>query len=316
MVVVSRSEGLPVRDADGILGGRIAMLIGTIALFLSIDVLPRAARRTGWRREGLWSAILEVRAERWTLRRLAIVVLGIVAFYGTYFAYRNLKSFLPLITPQDLDGRMSQWEDSFFGANPGDLLHSVLGTGIAAQILSTDYLFFLAFVPISLGVSLIASINPLPGVWWVTALGVNWILGTVSYYLVPTMGPVFYQPAAYADLPVTGVSRLQDALLVQRYQALASPETSHVVQSIAGFASLHASVTLSAALIATMLGLHRILRIALWAFFAITLVATVYFGWHYVLDDVAGLVIGVIAVVVSALVTGNRAALRRRTRTA
>jgi membrane-associated phospholipid phosphatase len=46
--------------------------------------------------------------------------------------------------------------------------------------------------------------------------------------------------------------------------------------------------------------------------FGITLLATVYFGWHYVLDDVAGIAIGGFAVWISALLTGNRAALRRR----
>jgi membrane-associated phospholipid phosphatase len=46
--------------------------------------------------------------------------------------------------------------------------------------------------------------------------------------------------------------------------------------------------------------------------FGLTLLATVYFGWHYVLDDIAGIAIGAFAVLVSALLTGNRAALRRR----
>jgi membrane-associated phospholipid phosphatase len=34
-------------------------------------------------------------------------------------------------------------------------------------------------------------------------------------------------------------------------------------------------------------------------------VATVYFGWHYVVDDIAGLVIGAAAVALSAALTGH-----------
>jgi membrane-associated phospholipid phosphatase len=231
----------------------------------------------------------------------------------TYLAYRNLKSFLPLITAQDLDPTLLRWEqDALGGTHPFDVLHTLLGTGIAAQVLSWVYLFFLAFVPISLGAALIASINPLPGLWWVLTLGINWTLGTLSYYLVPTMGPFFIAPELFANLPQTGVSRLQNALWVERLQVIADPTTTSAVQSIAGFASLHASITFSAALIVTLLGLHRILRIAMWVMFGLTMLATVYFGWHYVLDDLAGLAIGGFAVTVAALLTGNGAALRRR----
>ena len=144
----------------------------------------------------LWASVVAVTRERWPARRMAIVLLGIVAFYATYLAYRNLKSFLPLITPQDLDLDLLRLEqDVLGGTHPPEILHTLLGTGVAAHVLSWIYLFFLAFVPISLGASLIASINPLPGLWWVLTLGVNWTLGTISYYLVPSMGPYFIEPA-------------------------------------------------------------------------------------------------------------------------
>jgi membrane-associated phospholipid phosphatase len=313
MVVVSAAYDLPVRDADGILGGRIVLLLATIGIFLAIDVVPRAGRRCDWRRGRLGAAIAQVTRERWSRRRLAIVLLGIVAFYMTYFAYRNLKSFLPLITPQDLDMNLLWLEqDALGGMHPAEILYALLGTGVSAHVLSFVYLFFLAFLPISLGASLIASINPLPGLWWVLALGIDWTLGTISYYLVPSMGPVFVARDLFAGLPETGVSRLQDALLIERAQVLADPTATNAVQSIAGFASLHASIVFSAALIAHLLGLARGLRITLWTFLGLTLLATVYFGWHYVLDDIAGFAIGGFAVWISALLTGNRAALRRR----
>jgi hypothetical protein len=313
MVVVSTGHDLPVRDADGIVGGRIVLLLGTMAVFFAIDVVPRAGRRCEWQGRRLGSAIAEVARERWSRRRLAIVLLGIVAFYMTYFAYRNLKSFLPLITPQDLDWSLLRMErDALGGTNPAEIVQDLLGTGISAHVLSFVYLFFLAFVPISLGASLIASINPLPGLWWVLALGVNWTLGIVSYYLVPSMGPIFIAPELFASLPDTGVSRLQDVLVEERARVLADPTATSAVQSIAGFASLHASIVFSAALIAHLLRMARGVRIALWAYLVLTLLATVYFGWHYVVDDIAGFAIGGFAVWISALLTGNRAALRRR----
>ena len=42
-----------------------------------------------------------------------------------------------------------------------------------------------------------------------TALCLNWVIGTISYYLIPSLGPVFVRPTRYADLPDTGVTALQ-----------------------------------------------------------------------------------------------------------
>jgi CDP-diacylglycerol--glycerol-3-phosphate 3-phosphatidyltransferase len=225
-----------------------------------------------------------------------------VSFYVTYLAYRNLKGFLPFITDQDYDPKLLSLDRTFFfGHDPGTVLHSLLGTGISAQLLSTVYLFFLAFVPISLGAALIASANPIPGLWYVTALGINWTLGIVSYLILPSLGPIFTAPDLYSSLPDTGTSALQQALIYERHDALAGGGA----QSIAAFASLHVSVVLTAALIATLLKVNRVLRYTLWVYLGLTMVATLYFGWHYVADDLAGIAIGLIAVPVAGVATGH-----------
>ena len=69
----------------------------------------------------------------------------------------------------------------------------------------------------------------------------------------------------------------------------------------------------TAALIATLLKVNRVLRYALWVYLGLTMVATLYFGWHYVADDLAGLAIGLIAVPVAGVATGHS---RRRSRSA
>jgi membrane-associated phospholipid phosphatase len=84
-------------------------------------------------------------------------------------------------------------------------------------------------------------------------------------------------------------------------------------QGIAAFSSLHTSIIFTAAVAAHLLGLGRRLRIALWALFALTTVATVYWGWHYVADDLAGVVIGLAALALARVLTGfePRTVLRR-----
>ena len=309
-IVVAAVAGLPVKDADGVLGSRMWVLVGSVAFFFSLDIVPRVVRRrrsdaATWR-----SAIDTIMRERWSRRRLGVVVVGLLSFYATYIAYRNLKNFLPMLVDQDRDLALLDLERGLFGGDPTTLVQNLLGTGVAAHFLSSMYLFYLAFIPISLGAALILSVNPVPGLWWVTALGLNWTLGVASYYLVPAMGPAFVDPTLVAHLPETGVASLQAALTEHRAAVLMDPFATTQVQSIAAFASLHVSVVFSAAIIAQLLGLHRHLRRALWAFLVITLISTVYFGWHYVLDDIAGLLIGAVAVGLSAAVTGHWRVLR------
>ena len=297
-VIVAMSDGLSVKDTDKMLSARSAGLIGAVAFFFVLDLLPRAIKRGG----RFDQALIATFRERWNRRRLAAVLLGLLSFYVTYLSYRNLKGFLPFLTDQDYDPDLLSLDRTFFfGHDPGPLLHDVLGTGIAAQVLSTVYLFFLAFVPISLGAALIASANPIPGLWYVTALGLNWTLGIASYLIIPSLGPIFAAPDLYSTLPETGTSALQQALVYERHEALAGGGA----QSIAGFASLHVSVVFTAALIAQLLKVNRVLRYALWTFLGLTMVATLYFGWHYLVDDIAGLAIGAIAVLLAGVATGH-----------
>ena len=91
------------------------------------------------------------------------------------------------------------------------------------------------------------------------------------------------------------MTHLQGVLLRQRVEFLREPMAADAHQGIAAFSSLHTSIIFTAAVAAHMLGLGRRLRIALWALFALTTIATVYWGWHYVADDLAGVVIGLTA---------------------
>jgi hypothetical protein len=44
----------------------------------------------------------------------------------------------------------------------------------------------------------------------------------------------------------------------------------------------------------------------MWVYFALTVLSTLYFGWHYVSDVVAGAAIAVVSVWLGALATGQR----------
>jgi membrane-associated phospholipid phosphatase len=303
-IVVAVAMDLPLHDPDGLAGPAYIRLPAVVAFFLLVDIAPRALKRTR-HLDDLVPAAMAVVRERWSRSRLTMVLVGLGSFYVTYVGYRNLKSFLPLLTDDLHDNTLLTTDRVlFFGNDPAEVLHELLGTGASAQVLSWAYLIYLVFVPLSLGAALVWSRDMVRAAWYVTALNINWALGVVSYYLVPSRGPVYAAPANFWDLPETGVASLQQGLLNARFEVLFDPQTSSAISGIAAFASLHVSVVFTAALIAHRLGMRPVIRWALWAYTALTILSTIYFGWHYVLDDVAGIAIGWVAVEVGARVTG------------
>jgi membrane-associated phospholipid phosphatase len=305
-LVAGRHYGIDLRDPDGILGSRLLLLWALVVMFWALDVVPRAvlAARRGERPVG--AEVRAVARSRWSWRRVGIVLGSILAFYVTYLCYRNVKSYLPLARPELFDPQLLRFERSVFGGDPATFLHHVLGTGIAAHLLSSVYLLFLTFIPVSLGYALVWSTDTAGGMWWVSALSLNWVLGALSYFLIPSLGPAFAAPELFSALPNTGASVLQQSLLEHREEFLRSPVGSGQLQSIAAFASLHVAIVFTGALVAHLLRLARPLRVGLWIFLGLTVLATIYFGWHYVVDDVVGALIGVTAVYVGARLTGWR----------
>jgi membrane-associated phospholipid phosphatase len=234
--------------------------------------------------------------ERWWGRRALIALVGFMAFNVCYLSYRNLKSFLPLTNYKTYDqelAKLDQW--MMFGKVPGPFLHDLLGTTVSAHILSVIYLAYIPAVAISVAAALTFSTRLRDGYVYVAAMNWCWILGTASYYLIPTLGPFGGAPWDYDELSTTGVTRVQDALVTQRHALYSDPIGNEVVQSIAGFASLHVAVVAMAMLVAWHFRL-KVLTIVLFAALVPTVIATIYFGWHYWLDDIAGLLIAWLSV--------------------
>ncbi|WP_432520063.1 phosphatase PAP2 family protein [Kineococcus sp. SYSU DK006] len=309
-VAASAHLGIRLRDPDGFLGPSYVRLPALVLLFLVVDLLPRAVLRARAARaagRSAQEAVAGAVRERLTASRLAYVAAGLLTFYVTYVGYRNLKSYLPFLRPELYDAELMRLDDALLPGSwtgPAPLLHALLGTTVSAQLLSVVYVFFLFFVPVSLVFALVWARDPRRGYWYVSALCLNWALGTASYYLLPALGPIYADPAAYADLPATEVSALQESLMTSRVIVLADPFGTDRIHGIAAFASLHVSIVLTAALVAHAMRLWKPLRVAMWCFVALTAVATIYFGWHYLLDLVGAVVIAAASVWIGAWGTG------------
>ncbi|GAB3262493.1 phosphatase PAP2 family protein [Arthrobacter pigmenti] len=301
MVVTAIAAGLPIRDPDGFIGPSYVRLPLLIAIVMLADVVPRVFVRSSGFRSWLRMSLAVLR-ERWTGPRLAVIAAGLSCFYLAYVAYRNLKSFLPFLQERLTDPMLATIDSWVaYGAHPANVLHAILGTGISAHILSLVYMVYMLFVPITLAAALAWSNNLSRGAWYATALSFNWILGTVTYYMLPALGPIYVESLPFADLPRTAVTGLQEALWGNRIEVLAGPHDTMSVHGIAAFASLHVSVVFTAALIAQLTRMPKPVRVIMWIYVALTCLATVYFGWHYVADVPAGFAVGGLSVWLAAL---------------
>ncbi|HEV7805812.1 MAG TPA: phosphatase PAP2 family protein [Solirubrobacteraceae bacterium] len=306
-LVATHEAGVPFGDPDHVGARRLALVCALVAVLVVLDVVVRAARRSRRVRPSL-RALRGVQRERWTWRQGLAVVSALVGFYVTYVAYRNIKSVIPLLRPGDLFDRQLADADRllFFGSDPAELLHTMLGTQISTPILSTVYVAFVFILPLMLAVALVFSPDLRGGLFYATALSINWGIGAITYLLIPARGPIYYVPGDFADLPSSHASYLQGLLLDQRREFLADPSAPDGAQNIAAFASLHCSMLLTAAIAAHMLGLGPRLKTGLWVLVVVSATATVHLGWHYVVDDLAGIVIAVVALAVARLLTGFR----------
>jgi hypothetical protein len=304
-VLVAASYDLPLRDPDGVVGPTfLFLLLILLAAFLT-DVLPRTAYRMRSLAEAPATLVAVVR-ERWTRAHIRFALVGLGAWYLTYVAFRNLKSFVPFVNGHLWDDTLAQADRMLWlGNDPSTVLHDLLGTTWAAHFFSLVYVGWIGFVPVTLVAALVWSRNVTGGAWYVTAVAVDWVLGVITYFLVPTVGPIYNQPGHFTGLADTWVTGIEAQLWQDRGAVLADPFATHAVQTVAAFASLHVGIMVTVCVMAELLKLNRGVRVGLWVFLGLTELATIYLGWHYFVDTLAGAALGVAGVWIAALGTGN-----------
>ncbi len=310
-LLATDAAGARFRDPDHV-DARYFVAVGLAAvLVVCLDVALRAARATGTRRPSR-AAMRAVRQARWTRQRMLVAGGALLSFYVSYLAYRNLKGTIPLLRGDLFDRELAELDRALFlGHDPAALLHSLLGVGAQTHVLSTIYAAFILFLPVCLGLALVFSPDLPTSLFFATALSLNWLLGIGSYFLLPALGPVYFDPGAFAALPHSGVTDLQEMLREHRIAYLRDPDTGRP-QAIAAFASLHIAMSFTPLMAAYWLGLGRRVKAALWIWLVATTISTIYFGWHYVVDDVAGLGIGALSLVLARALMGYDVEAARR----
>lgn len=309
-VWVAGQYHLPIRDPDDTVVPTYVRLPAILLLALMLDVVPRAIGRE-LRTPRAWGrSTLKVIRERWTLPHFSFALAGLGTWYVCYAAFRNLKSYVPFVNQHLWDRSFERIDRAVFaGHDPATVLHDLVGTGLAAHFFSTVYAVWIVFVPVSLAVALVWTRHTRAGSWFVTAIAVDWMLGVATYFLLPTLGPIYYRPGDFTALPHTLSTTLQQNLLTDRQDVLADPFATHALQTIAAFPSLHVGIMMTVCLAVEAFGLSRWIRRSAWGFLVLTVLATVYLGWHFASDTVGGMLIGALAFWIAALGTGNHVGL-------
>ena len=313
----------PLLDPEGAFLGPSWLRLPLLTfLAVVLDLLPRALIFSRFRLRIMPAVIRERLRTHWTRERWTLVAMGICAFYVTYVSYRNLKSALPFVRPFTDASEMFDRELNtldrilFLGHQPGPVLHDILGTSVAAHVLSVIYLWFVPLVPLAITAWAVWARKYSHGYWFVASQCLAWSLGTLSYYALPTLGPAFHYPSGYQDLSATGTTTLIKALKTSRdkvlYGGYDGTSVEGVVNSVAGFASLHCGITLLVALMIQFTVRNVWLKRMFWVNFGLTIVATLYFGWHYVADDIAGCMIALVSFYLGGVATGQRFDRTRR----
>jgi hypothetical protein len=298
----SRHVGVPLRDPRGqMFSGRLRSALELFVLLALADSLLRTVWTTGF----LDGAFDNLR-RRWPWRRIVLAVSGLVAYHVVYVCYRNLKSWGAFNTPRDQHLlAFERW--LFLGHSPADLLHQLLGHDHAAYLLMVVYRSFSHLVPLSVVGALVFPHRIREGYVFLTSAMWVWILGVGSYYLIPSLGPFASDPGDFAALPENAITRTQAGYLTQRANLLADPSAHGAFASISAFASLHVAFSCLILLMLRYYG-RFLLAWLMTAYVGATMLATVYFGWHFVVDDVAGVLLAALAVLL------GRAMIRPRGR--
>lgn len=230
---------------------------------------------------------------------IAYVVRAALAVQITLLWFCCLKYVIPYIRPVVFDAELSAFDTALhWGVNPSEFAMS-LTSSIPALLQATDA-FYVGYFPILLIFFAYVMIqerqvslrDP-----FVLGYCLFWLLGGLSYYLLPSMGPIYHQPAIFEGvmqhMPIA--AKLNNELLVD-YRAFAAAPWSHdpmLYYGIAAMPSLHVGACAMFACFARHFG--RIPFAIMIVLTMLMFLGSVITGWHYAIDGYAGALLGWLA---------------------
>lgn len=284
---------IPLRYPASLYWERISQGIALYAFALLLSVLVCRAvdiRRARSERIRIsWNASFS----NWRKRFLSLPLLAsdlrlLNMFAVTFVVFIQLKHLTPFLRSSVYDEDFIRAERALFsGKLSGELLQTMLGASVA-PMLSQAYMFFYPFMALVTMYVVLQRNEPFRQ-RFALSFALTWILGIFLVYLVPTWGPCFSIPEMNSSLPMTEVSKMQAELWMHRAYALQKPQASEAVFLISGFPSIHLAIPLLCAWIFRRE--HYIFFLLSFVTAGVTLLTTLYFGWHFFFDDLGSVLL-------------------------
>lgn len=231
------------------------------------------------------------------------VALGIGGLVTVSYVFTIVKSQLFVVT-EPRDSLIVMVESLLFGQPFYQTVAAWAAKNPWAVSLS-DWVYFLFFHHIALvALFLFSRADRLEETRYFVTLVACYLIGSLSYFLLPTLGPVFYDPErfSYIRKVVSFTPMIQD-LLQHSTESVASGQlkTISTYAFIAGMPSLHMAHETVMLYFSRKSRAMFLLSLMFWM---LSFSAVLVLGWHYLFEALAGLVLAAIVLPAALLVSG------------
>lgn len=225
----------------------------------------------------------------------------LLTLFFSFYAYSHLKTIIPLVNSANYDNFFEAADKFlFFGYSPTLLLLKIKGGWVVKLMFYSYASFYVAFC-LSLAVAFLQK-SELVMRKLVLGILLIYIIGIAGYYLFPAWAPLFTTPELFAHIP----NKYRELLWNGHLAVQANPAAfkASYFLGVAAFPSLHGAHFLFLMLVAYY---HQRPLFYVYIPWGILLyVSTIFMGWHYVVDLIAGVLIAFAAVfIVNGVMRGH-----------
>lgn len=275
--------GSPVRIVGGLL---ISMTLQTLLGVVVRSVVALVRRERGYFRI--------VRSGAW-LRDTARLIVGAAL---VIFTYGWIKLVVPLYHPTLYDQALWDLDQAlFFGLSPSVFFLDLFGSANLLRAADWSYANIFFASTLLAGAYFFSEPSRRVRVAFANGYAVLWITGAWLYLLVPSVGPAYRFPDIWMVHGQTlRVTQTFQALLMRNYQnviRVASGEPAgaiHIAFGIGAFPSLH--VAFQTYVFLWMRRLWTAGQVLFGVFVLVIFLGSMITGWHYMIDGLAGLLLG------------------------
>jgi hypothetical protein len=217
-------------------------------------------------------------------RKLGVFMWGVVLAYLQLTCLTWTKSLIPIAGPLWADHFLANLDFWLFGIDPWRIMVPVLAP--VGQLVDILYGLWLTLLMLMLAAVLYAPASARKANVAFSFFTTTALTGVFGQFLLPSGGPIYWERLGLGDrfaaLPSEPHARLIANYLWRRFTG----EAVDFGTGISAFPSMH--VALTAWMVFAIHALFPKLRPLAWFYFFAILVGSVYLGWHYLVDSIAG----------------------------